>query len=318
MSDVADPSGNVSNDGSDLETFAGYVGLVGRPNVGKSTWLNALVEERVSIISAKPQTTRHIVTGIYTEDAHQIVFVDTPGMHIDTKNALSRMMNRSAQQSLSFVDVALFIVEAGKWTAEDDKALERLADFEGRVFLIVNKVDRIKDKTKLLPYLQACQGKYSFDEIYPLSAHATKDRDILRNKLKAEMPAGQHFYEADEVTTASMRFLAAEQLREQLFRRLHKELPYSLSVACDRFEVDEGVYRIVLTVWVERSSQKPIVIGKGGNTLKAAATQARKQCEQMFGGKVFLNTWVRVRSGWADDEQALQAFGYQEDDHTAS
>jgi GTP-binding protein Era len=317
----------VSNNGSDkvsanemteTNTYAGYVGLIGRPNMGKSTWLNALVGERVSIISAKPQTTRHVVTGIYTEDSYQAVFVDTPGLHINTKNALSRMMNRSAQQSLAFVDVALFLVEAGRWTEEDDKALERLANFDGPVMLIINKIDRIKNKERLLPYIQSCQEKYDFADIYPVSAMKLADQERLRKAVLKKLPENSFFYADDDITTASMRFLVAEQLREQLFQRLNKEIPYSLSVACEKFLEEPNVIRINLVVWVERDSQKAIVIGKGGQTLKLAASQARRQAEQIVGKKIFLETWVRVRSGWADDEQALKAFGYGDDDNSSS
>lgn len=304
-----------NNESSSNVSYAGYVSLVGRPNVGKSTWLNALVGERVSIISSKPQTTRHVVTGIYTKDNKQAVFIDTPGIHIDAKNALSRVMNRSAQQSLTSSDIVLFLVEAGRWTDEEDEVLKQLNKFDNQLLILVNKVDRIEDKDTLLPYLQSLQTKCPSAEIYPVSAKSSRDRDRMRAAILDRLPVGEHPYADDEITTASMRFLAAEQLREQLFRRLNQEVPYSMTVACEKFEQTATVIRIHLTVWVERDGQKPIVIGKNGRTLKAAATRAREHCEQIFDKKVYLDTWVRVRSGWADDEQALQAFGYGEDDH---
>ena len=304
---------------------AGYVTLLGRPNVGKSTLLNHLLEQKISITSPKPQTTRHIILGIKTvsttsseEPDTQIVYVDTPGLHRPGKRALNRYMNRVAADSLSFADVAVFLVEALRWTEEDDIVLQSLKDFDKPVLVAVNKIDRVQDKTRLLPFLKELTGRRAFAEIIPLSALRADNIEVLEHAITARLPQAEFFFSEDEITTASQRFLAAEIIREKLFRRLNKEVPYALTVEIEQFQEKAGqgkarLLHIGAVIWVERAGQKGIVIGDKGATLKEIGQQARLDMERLFESKVFLETWVKVRQGWSDDERALQQLGYQDD-----
>jgi GTP-binding protein Era len=287
---------------------AGYAALLGRPNVGKSTLLNRLIGQKLSITAPKPQTTRHVILGIQTLPEAQIVYVDTPGLHRQRRRAMNRYLNRAAASVLGYVDVVVFLIEAPRWTEEDEDVLRRLADFHGPVVLAANKVDRIADKRRLLPFLQEMAGKRDFAEVAPLSALEGDNVAVLERIIARLLPEQEFLFPEDQITTASERFLAAELIREKLTRLLREELPYALTVEIERF-VEEG--RLVRAViWVERETQKGIVIGEKGATLREVGRQARGDMERLFGRKVFLETWVKVREGWSDDERALRSLGY--------
>ncbi|PJJ96235.1 GTPase Era [Lysobacteraceae bacterium NML03-0222] len=289
---------------------AGHVAVIGRPNVGKSTLINGLVGTKVSITSDRPQTTRHRMLGIASFEDGQLVLVDTPGIHSAQNKAMSRVLNRAARGALEGVDAALLVVEAGRWDEEDEMALAALAQANIPVVLVVNKTDRLRDKTELLPYLAEVGKGRDFVAVHPLSALKRKGLDELVKTVLPLLPEQPALYDQDDVTDRSMRFLAAEFVREQLMRQLGAELPYATAVEIERFEEDGGLFRIGAVIWVERDSQKAIVIGKGGARLRKIGTKAREQMERLFGHKVFLETWVRVRQGWSNDEAALRALGY--------
>ena len=289
---------------------AGYAALLGRPNVGKSTLLNRLIGQKLSITAPKPQTTRHVILGIQTLPDAQIVYVDTPGLHRRGQRALNRHLNRAAASVLGYVDVVVWLVEALRWTEEDEDVLQRLTDFAGPVVLAVNKVDRIPDKSRLLPFLRELAAKRSFSEMVPLAAIDGDNVVALEQVITRLLPVGDLLFPTEQITTASERFLAAELIREKLTRLLREELPYALTVEIERF-VDEGrLARIHAVVWVERETQKGIVIGEKGATLREVGRQAREDMERLFDRKVFLQTWVKVREGWSDDERALRSLGY--------
>jgi GTP-binding protein Era len=293
----------------------GSVAVIGRPNVGKSTLTNALVGAKVSIVSNRPQTTRHRLLGIATFPAGQIVLVDTPGLHREQgkfkASAMSRVMNRAARGSLEDVDAALLVIEAGRWDEEDTLAYNVLSDAGIPVVLIVNKVDRLKDKSSLLPFLAQVSEGRAFAAVHPVSALKRKGLEALVKDVLALLPEAPPMFGEDEITDRSQRFLAGELVREQLMRQLGEELPYATTVEIERFAEDGNLLRIGAVIWVEREGQKAIVIGKGGTRLKEIGAKARQQMERLFGAKVFLETWVRVREGWSDDESALKAFGYE-------
>ena len=291
---------------------AGTVAVLGRPNVGKSTLVNALVGAKVSIVSPRPQTTRHRLLGIATFDAGQLLLVDTPGIHREQKRAMNRMMNRAARGAVEGVDAAALVIEAGRWTDEDGLAYAALHEAGVPVVLVVNKVDKLADKTALLPFIAQITREREFASVHPVSAMKAKGLDALVAELVRLMPESEPVYGEDEITDRSERFLAGELVREQLMLRLGEELPYSTTVEIERFEEDGELLRIAAVVWVEREGQKPIVIGKGGERLKAISTGARIGMEKLFGRKVFLETWCRVREGWSDDEAALRRFGYSD------
>ncbi len=298
---------------SEPHTRCGYVGLLGRPNTGKSTTLNRLLARKLSIITPKPQTTRHTVLGIKTVGDTQMVFIDTPGLHLDARRAMNRYMNRAAGGVLGYVDVVVFLVQALRWTAEDEAVLRRLAGFSGPVMLAVNKVDRVSDKRRLLPYLDELAGRGCFTEVIPVSALKGTNMDALEGAIARAMPASEFFYPPEQLTTASERFLAAEIIREKLTLALQRELPYALTVEIERYEEAGRLLRIGAVIWVERAGQKAIVIGQGGAGLKTVGRQARAELEAMSGRKVHLETWVKVREGWSDDERALRSLGYDQD-----
>ncbi len=289
---------------------AGLVGIVGRPNVGKSTLLNRLVGQKISITSRKPQTTRQRITGILTRRDAQLVFVDTPGFQTEHRSALTRLMNRSVRQALQAVDLVLWVIEAHKVDARDE-ALLKLLPATIPVILVINKVDRVKDKRALLPLISRMAESHAFAAVVPISAERDKKLDSLLQEMVPLLPEAAPLYGADEVTTLSERFLAAELVREKLFRLLGEELPYATAVDIERFETVGELRRIHAVILVDKAGQKAIIIGKDGGKLKAIGTQARKDMEALFGGKVFLETWVRVRSGWADDERVLKSMGYE-------
>jgi GTP-binding protein Era len=293
---------------------AGQVAVIGRPNVGKSTLVNALVGAKVSITSSRPQTTRHRLLGIATFPQGQLLLVDTPGIHREqgksSASAMHRWMNRAARGAVEGVDAAALVIEAGRWDEEDALAYETLRAAGVPVVLVVNQVDRIKDKAALLPFLAQVSEGREFAAVHPVSALKRKGLESLVDDLLRLVPEQPAVYAEDEITDKSQRFLAGELVREQLMRQLGAELPYATTVEIERFEVDGAMLRIGAVVWVERDGQKAIVIGKGGSRLREIGTRAREQMERLFGAKVFLETWVRVRAGWSDDEAALRAFGY--------
>lgn len=292
----------------------GSVAVIGRPNVGKSTLVNALVGAKVSIVSNRPQTTRHRLLGIATVEGGQLLLVDTPGLHRGEgrfkASAMSRVMNRTARGAVEDVDAALMVVEAGRWDEEDTLVFNVLRDGGIPVVLAVNKVDRLKDKSALLPFLAQVSAGRDFAAIHPVSALKRKGLEALVADLLKLIPEAPPVYAEDEITDRSQRFLAGELVREQLMRQLGDELPYATTVEIERFAEDGELLRIGAVVWVEREGQKPIVIGKGGARLREIGSKARQHMERLFGRKVFLETWVRVREGWSDDEAALKAFGY--------
>lgn len=288
----------------------GFVAIVGRPNVGKSTLLNWLIGQKISIVSSKAQTTRHRVTGILNAENAQFVFVDTPGFQTRRRNALNRVMNRAVTQTLSGVDLVFFVVEAGRFDDEDREALA-VVPSEAKTVLIVNKIDRLNDKRLLLPFIDQMRNLRDFAEIVPVSAERGQNCETLIAAVAPLLPEGAPLYGEDEVTDRSERFLAAEFLREKLFRLLGDELPYGLTVEIEKFEVEGRLRRIHAAVIVDKAAHKAIVIGKGGEKLKRVASEARVEMEKLFDGKVFLETWVKVRSGWADNERALKSLGYE-------
>ena len=288
---------------------SGLVTLIGRPNVGKSSLLNGLTGRKLSIVSHKPQTTRHAIQGVLHDPDGQIVFVDTPGLHLKAKRALNRAMNDVAAGSLHDVDVVVFVVEALKWTEEDEAVLERLASLSSPVMLVVNKVDRVEDKSRLLPWIGEVSARRTFDCVVPVSALKGDNLAALKSELLKRLPEGPALYPEDMVAGYDNAFLASELVREKLTRLLHQELPYALTVSVESYTVEGRLHRISAVVWVERESQKRIVIGQGGSTLKQVGTAARRDLEKALDAKVFLQVWCRVKSNWSDDPAALRRFG---------
>jgi len=290
----------------------GYVALIGRPNVGKSTLMNQLIGQKISITSNKPQTTRHRIIGIRSEADYQAVFVDTPGIHLQAKKAVNRYMNRAAKSALDDVDLVVFVIEAGRWTPEDEHVLRQLKGVKQPVILALNKIDFIKDKDALLPLLQQLSGKHDFAALVPLSALKRTNLGEVLKVIAAQLPENPPLYDDDQITDRSSRFLAAEIVREKLMRTLGQELPYALTVEIEQFKEEENLLDIAALIWLERESQKSIVIGKGGELLKKVGQQARADMEALFQSKVFLRLWVKVKEGWSDDERALSSLGYTE------
>ena len=296
------------------ELRAGYVALLGRPNVGKSTLLNRLIGQKISITAPKPQTTRHVILGIQTLPDAQIIYVDTPGLHRRGQRAMNRYLNRAAAGVLGYVDVVVFLIEALRWIEEDQDVLQRLTEFGKPVVLAVNKVDRLTDKRRLLPFLQEMAAKRLFTEVVPLAAINGDNVAALEQVITRLLPIGERIFPEDQITTISERFMAAELIREKLTRLLREELPYALTVEIEQFVEEGRLVRIHAVIWVERNSQKGIVIGEKGVTLREVGRQAREDLERLLDRKVFLETWVKVREGWSDDERALRSLGYGDPD----
>lgn len=292
---------------------SGIATIVGRPNVGKSSLLNALVGRKVSIVSHKPQTTRHRIQGVLHHERGQIVFVDTPGLHRQQKRALNRVMNEAAAHALQDIDLALFVVEAGRWTDEDQAVLQRLKGSRTPVALVINKIDLIRDRERLLPELQRLAGLHDFAFIVPLSALRNENLKSLTNEILTRLPEGPPLYPEDMVVGHDERFAASETVREKLIRSLHEELPYASAVEIEQFELDGEMYRIGAIIWVEREGQKRIVIGEDGAQLKQIGTAARRDLEKQLGAKVFLRLWCKVRENWSDDLRSLRQFGLTQD-----
>ena len=289
---------------------SGYVSIVGRPNVGKSTLLNRILGQKISITSRKPQTTRHNILGIKTIESAQMVYVDTPGMHINTKGEMNQYLNRAANQTLHDVDVILFMVDGIRWTNEDESVLNKLKNSKIPVILVVNKSDRIEDKTRLFEHMSKLSQMMDFAEIIPISAKNGKHVDKLEELVESYLSEGELIYPEDQVTDRSVRFLASEIIREKLMRTLGQELPYALTVEIEKFTEEGGLIDIAAVIWVERKGQKAIIIGKKGQGLKKIGQQARIDMEKMLDQKVFLQLWVKVKEGWSDDARALRSLGY--------
>jgi GTP-binding protein Era len=289
---------------------AGRVAIVGRPNVGKSTLLNRLVGMKISITSNRPQTTRHRLNGIVTEDDAQIVLVDTPGFQTEHGGELNRLMNRTVADSLDAVDAVLFVIECMKFGHGDRKLLPLLPTGVP-VILVVNKIDKLADKTALLPFLAEASNAFTFAEIVPVSAARGSQVAHLRSLLKRYLPEGPALHEPDEITDRPERFLAAELVREKLFRLLGEELPYAATVLVEKFETRGALRHIHVAIVVDKPNHKAMVIGKGGEKLKQIGTQARIDMEKLFGGRVFLELWVQVKGGWAQSARSLKNLGYE-------
>jgi GTP-binding protein Era len=287
----------------------GTIAIVGRPNVGKSTMLNHILGAKLSITSRKAQTTRHRLLGIHTTADAQYLFVDTPGFQLKHINALNRGMNKTVKQVMSEVDVVLFVVESTRFGDADRKVLEILPK-NTPVLLVINKADLLDDKNELLPYIQQRGQDFPFTAIVPISAKRNLHLDDLLHAIREHLPEQPAIYGEDELTDRNERFLAAELVREKVFRLLGEELPYSITVEIEKFEQEGALRRIHAAIIVDKEGQKPILIGKGGEKLKQISTEARQDMEKLFGGKVWLETWVKVRGGWADDERALKSLGY--------
>ncbi len=290
----------------------GYVALIGRPNVGKSTLLNAILGQKVSIVTAKPQTTRQRITGIKTTPNGQVVYLDTPGIHKSTGRALNQYMNRVAKATFRDVEVVLFLIEAGRWTRQDTKIAKMLKILEIPVFLVVNKIDTLPDRKSLLSFLSETVQPDQFSQVLMISAIKGNGVDDLEKLVMKNLPFSRPFYDEDQITDRSERFLAGEMIREALTERLHQELPYSLTVEIENFKREGGLVRIDAVIWVERESQKQITIGKGGQVLKQVGSQARRALEELLGSKVFLQTFVKVSKDWSRKEKMIEKFGYDE------
>lgn len=289
----------------------GYAAIVGRPNVGKSTLLNHLLGQKISITSQRPQTTRHRILGIKSGSDFQVIYVDTPGLHHAGKRAINKYMNRAALTALNDVEVLIFVVEGLRWTDEDDYVLERIKGLKAPVILAVNKVDKIADKMALLPHLQKLSEKMKFAHIIPLSARNGSNLPALEQAVVTFLPEAAALYPEDQLTDRSERFLAAEFVREKLMRGTGQEVPYAATVEIEKFSHQRGILHIHAVIWVEREGQKAIVIGEKGERLKRVGTQARMEMERMFQSKVFLQLLVRVKQGWSDDARVMAGLGYQ-------
>ncbi len=298
--------------GQDGDYRCGYVALIGRPNVGKSTLMNRILGQKLSIVTAKPQTTRQRIAGIKTTDQGQIIYIDTPGIHLAARRALNRYMNRIARASFHDVDLILFLVEGDRWTRQDEHVARSLKSVDVPVVLVVNKIDLVADKSRLLRYLEDEAGTDRFSDVLLIAAKSGDGVADLETKVLQSLPFSRPFFDEDQFTDRSERFLAAELIREQLMTRLHQELPYALTVEIEEFKRDGGVLRIGAIIWVERKGQKQIVIGKGGDVLKQVGTRARHALQELFDEKVFVRMWVKVSRDWSDNEKALKQFGYDE------
>lgn len=299
---------------SEEQTYCGFIAIVGRPNVGKSTLLNQLLGQKVSITSRKPQTTRHRIMGIDTDGAYQAIYVDTPGLHIEEKRAINRLMNRAASSSIGDVELVIFVVEGTNWTPDDEMVLNKLKSLRCPVLLAINKVDNVTDKTKLLPHIVFLSQQMDFLDVVPISAEKGMNVDTIAKIVRNCLPEAIHHFPEDYITDRSQRFMASEIIREKLMRFLGEELPYSVTVEIEQFFTnDRGGYDIHGLILVEREGQKKMVIGNKGAKIKKIGTEARMDMEDLFENKVHLELWVKVKAGWADDERALRSLGYVDD-----
>lgn len=296
------------------QPHCGFIAIVGRPNVGKSTLLNSLLGQKVSITSRKAQTTRHRIMGIDTQGAYQAIYVDTPGLHIEEKRAINRLMNRAANSSLGDVELVIFVVEGTHWTDDDEMVLHKLSKLKCPVILAINKVDNVLDKSVLLPHITELSQKMTFLDVVPISAENGMNVDIIAKIVHQCLPEGQHHFPEDYITDRSQRFMASEIIREKLMRFLGEELPYSVTVEIERFDESKpGIVMINGLILVEREGQKKMVIGNKGQKIKQIGIESRHDLEVLLERKVHLELWVKVKSGWADDERALRSLGYIDD-----
>jgi len=290
----------------------GFVAIIGRPNVGKSTLMNHLIGQKISITSRKPQTTRNRIVGIETEGDYQVVYVDTPGLHREEKRAINHLMNRAAESALGDVELIILVVDPNHWTDDDEMALHRVKNADVPVVLVINKVDTVSDKETLLPLIDKLSKIITFKDIIPVSALRGTNLHILKQIIKDALPEGDHLFPDDSITDRSSRFLAAEIVREKLMRQMGDELPYSSTVEVEEFKEDNGLLRISAAILVERNGQKKMVVGAGGDRIKKIGTEARKDMEKLFDSKVFLKLFVKVKAGWSDDARALKSLGYDD------
>ena len=295
------------------EPRCGYVAIIGRPNVGKSTLLNHILGQKLCITSRKPQTTRHTLLGIKTEAHLQMIFVDTPGIHTNQERAINRVMNRSAAGVIADVDVVVFVVDRFEWSEADEYVAKYLSNNPVPLIVAINKVDMIEDKAALLPHLKFLESKVNAIELIPLSALRKTNLDELQEKIKAHIPERMHVFPEDQITDRSERFLASEIVREKIMRQLGAEVPYQVTVEIEEFRAEKKITHISALILVEREGQKKIIIGTNGDRIKKVGEQARADIESLLGCKVMLRTWVKVRSGWSDDERALRSLGYMDD-----
>ncbi|KTD24813.1 GTP-binding protein Era [Legionella lansingensis] len=293
-----------------MTSYCGYIALVGRPNVGKSTLLNRILQQKLSITSRKPQTTRHSLLGIQTIGDYQYVYVDTPGLHQGSKKVMNRMMNKTAKSVLRDVDVIAFIVDGTHWNEEDEYVLHLIKQTKVPCILLINKVDKIPDKSQLLPWIEKLNERHDFAAIIPISAKTGAQVDNLEQELKAYLPEGPHLFAEDQFTDRPIRFLCAELLREKIFRLCGQELPYATTVEIESYKDEGNLVRIHALILVEKENHKRIIIGDKGQKLKEMATSARLDMEKLLGKKVFLQCWCKVKTGWADDERMLKQLGY--------
>ena len=299
-----------ASSGEEAAFRSGFAAVLGRPNVGKSTLVNCLLGRKLSIVSRRPQTTRHRILGIKTTSTHQLVYIDTPGIHRAAGTALNRYMNRAAVSALDGGDVVVFVVEATRWREDDERVLRRIQDTQRPAIIAISKVDRVRDKSLLLPFIAEVSRRTGFDEVIPLSAHRRINTDLLETRIVDLLPVGAALFPDDQWSDRNEVFMSAELIREQLTERLNQELPYGLSVEIEGFSDAVDPVRVAAVVWVERRSHKPIVVGREGSTLKSVGTRARREIQSMLGRRVHLELWVKVRTGWSDDEQALMRMGY--------
>lgn len=293
-----------------MSSYCGYIALVGRPNVGKSTLMNRILQQKISITSRKPQTTRHSILGIETKEEYQYVYVDTPGIHQGNKKTINRMMNKTAVNVLRDVDIVVFVVDGTHWQEGDEFVLRIIKQAEVPCILAVNKVDKIKDKQTLLPWLEHMASLYNFAAMIPVSAKTGVQVEQLEAAIKPFLPEGPHLFDADQVTDRSFKFLCAELLREKIFRLCGQELPYSTTVDIESFKEDEKLITIHALILVDKENHKRMIIGDKGQKMKEIASSARIDMENLLGKKVFLQCWCKVKSGWADDERMLKQLGY--------
>ena len=295
---------------NDTAFRCGFVAIIGRPNVGKSTLLNHILGQKISITSRKPQTTRHQILGVKTTSTSQVIYVDTPGMHNRRSTAINRYMNRAAKSVLEDVDLVLFVVQALQWTGEDEVVLDRLREVKAPVLLVVNKIDKLSDRDELLPFIERLSAMRRFDAVVPVSALHAENIARLEAEVAERTPVNAPLFPDDQITDRNVRFLAAEIIREKLVRELGQELPYATTVEIERFEEDEAITRIFATIYVETRGQKAIIIGRKGARLKSIGSKARADIEKMLEGRVYLQLWVKIREGWSNDERALASLGY--------
>ncbi len=293
------------------KSHCGYVAIIGRPNVGKSTLLNCILGKKVSITTHKPQTTRSQILGIKSEGANQTVYIDTPGLHEAEQRAMNRYMNRMATSVIPDADAIIFMIEADHWDELDELVLSKLKKTSAPVILVINKMDTLRDKAEVLPFIEKIKEKYAFADIIPLSATQIDNVSALEKEIAQYLPEGPHLFPDDQITDKTIRFQIAELIREKLILATEQEVPYSTTVEIEHYEEKPNLIDISAIIWVEREGQKPIVIGKNGERLKMIGTKSRKDIERLLNQKVFLRLWVKVKEKWTDDERALRSLGYE-------